>query len=210
MWLTKNVLKNTPLYDFVRHVRARKELIGWEKRGRRPPTPHLAKQTIVREYANKFSAKTLVETGTYLGEMVDATKDLFERVFSIELDGKLCRRARRKFLRFKHINIIEGDSGKILESILPRVAQPCLFWLDGHYSGGITAKGNSITPIALELKHIFRHPSDQHVILIDDARLFTGKDGYPALEDVRRLITEMRPNWLFEVRDDIIRIHKKE
>lgn len=204
----KDILKDTPFYDLIRRVYGRKEFMDWKKNGKIPPVPHLAKQAAVREYAKKFSAKTLIETGTYLGEMVDATKDLFEKIFSIELDGKLYMRAEKKFSKYKHIRIIKGDSGKMLEAILPETVQPCLFWLDGHYSGGITAMGDSATPIMLELKHIFGYPSDRHVILIDDARLFVGRDGYPAMEDVQKYVAKTKPGWLFEVKDDIIRIHQ--
>ena len=32
---------------------------------------------------------------------------------------------------------------------------PAIFWLDGHYSAGITAMGEQATPIFKELTHIF-------------------------------------------------------
>ena len=37
------------------------------------------------------------------------------------------------------ISIIQGDSGKILNSITNKLKKPAIFWLDGHYSSGITA-----------------------------------------------------------------------
>lgn len=206
----KDILKQTILYDIVKRIREKKGLQDWERRGKIPPTPHLIKQEAVKEYARRFSIRTLVETGTYLGDMIDATKGEFNRIFSIELDKNLYERAKKKFSKFRHISIIQGDSGEVLPKILDDITQPCLFWLDGHYSGGITAKGDSVTPIMLELKYIFGHPSDRHIILIDDARLFIGKDGYPTLEEVRKFVAEIRPGWSFEVKDDIIRIHKKE
>ena len=78
--------------------------------------------------------------------------------------------------------------------------------MDAHYSGGITAKGKLDTPILEELHQILNHHVAGHVILIDDARFFVGRGGYPTLEEIRDLVTLLRPRSMFEIRDDIIRI----
>jgi hypothetical protein len=49
-----------------------------------------------------------------------------------------------------------------------------LFWLDGHFCGGVSAHGDKGTPILEELNLILSHRVKEHVILIDDARLFNG------------------------------------
>jgi hypothetical protein len=84
-----------------------------------------------------------------------------------------------------------------------------LFWLDGHYSGGITAKGPLDTPIVKELDSILNHSVTGHVILIDDARCFVGENDYPTIDELREILHTERPRWVFEVKDDIIRIHEK-
>ncbi|KKK99589.1 hypothetical protein LCGC14_2631260 [marine sediment metagenome] len=109
--------------------------------------PHILKQKIVKLYAKKFSIKTFVETGTYLGEMIDATKKKFKKIYSIELDDDLFKNAKKKFSKYNHISIIQGDSSDVLPIIISKIKQPCLFWLDAHYSSGITAKGEIETPI---------------------------------------------------------------
>jgi len=45
------------------------------------------------------------------------------------------------------------------------------------------------------------------VVLIDDARGFTGPEADPRMEDLRRLVATYRRDWCFDVRDDIIRLH---
>ena len=50
----------------------------------------------MREYGEKFGLKALVETGTYYGEMVAATKHYFDRIYSIELDAVLAEWALRE------------------------------------------------------------------------------------------------------------------
>ena len=98
---------------------------------------------------------------------------------------------------------------KVLPSLLTLIREPCLFWLDAHYSEGITVKSDLNTPILEELKHIFAHTIRGHVILIDDARCFTGREDYPTGEELKLFVAKKRPGWIFEVKDDIIRIHRK-
>jgi hypothetical protein len=206
---TKNILKKTPLYDFIKYRRGERELQEWRENGKPFPPPHVLKQRVVREYARRFSLDTLVETGTYVGTMVDAMKTTFKEIFSIELDRSLYEAAREKFSGFQHIHIVQGDSGEVLPDIINHLTRPCLFWLDGHYSGGITSKGQLETPVSKELESILQHPLASHVILIDDARCFTGQNDYPTIEELRDYLRRARPQWAFEVRDDIIRIHEQ-
>lgn len=186
-----------------------KELRKWSKMGRNPPPPPMFKQKIVKTYARKFSVNVFIETGTYLGEMVKASRKTFEKIYSIELDEILYRNAKLKFSKFKHISIFQGDSSKILPKILPKINQPCLFWLDAHYSKDNTAKGEIETPIIQELNHIFNISNLNHIILIDDARCFKGKNDYPTLQELKKFISEKKPNYQFIVREDIIRIYQK-
>jgi hypothetical protein len=140
--------------------------------------------------------------------MVYSVKNLFRKIYSIELDSKLCKKANSRFAKYKHITILEGDSSRVLPVILDQIKESCLFWLDGHYSGDITAKGVKDTPISEELGYINQHTIKNHVILIDDAREFKGQNGYPALEELRELILAQDSEITFEVKDDIIRIYK--
>lgn len=194
----KNILKN--LRDILRY---RKEYLAWKWNGRPLPPPHFVKQLAIRDYRRRFSCTTLVETGTYLGEMVHAQKKYFKKIISIELSSELFRNAQKKFYGQNRIDLRNGDSGEMLKIIVPTLTESALFWLDGHYSGGNTAKGDIGTPILSELETIFRS-SLPHVILIDDARLFNGTDDYPTLETLRSVVKGTP--YSFSVKDDIIRL----
>lgn len=202
----KKVFKSTFLYDFKMSIQEKQTLYKWERNNKPIPPPHFIKQRTVKQYAKKYSINILVETGTYLGDMVDATKNTFNRIVSIELDKNLYEKATKKFNGFDHISIIHGDSAEILQKILVDITQPCLFWLDGHYSAGVTARGSLDTPIRQELQHILHHNIQGHVILIDDARCFVGQNDYPAIEELREQVLKINPDLEFEVKDDIIRI----
>ena len=179
----------------------------WLEAGKPVPPPDIVKQMIIKEYLNKYMPLVFFESGTYLGGMVNAVKTLFDRIYSIELSKELCEKAQDKFIKDDHISIVHGDSADIMPGILEQIDEACLFWLDGHYSKGITAKGIKETPIAEELEHIFTHHIKTHVILIDDARYFNGKNDYPTIDELFDFISEQKPEYKYYVENDIIRIH---
>jgi len=166
------------------------------------------KQDTVIKYAQKFHCNTFIETGTYMGDMVDAVKHEFKKIISIELSHSLACGAMRKFKPFKHITILRGDSSNILKYALMYVNSPYLCWLDAHYSGGKTVRGVKDTPIMEELECIFGNSvqDEGYVILIDDARCFNGESDYPTLKELEKFVLLKRPKCTFDVEGDIIRI----
>lgn len=103
--------------------------------------------------------------------------------------------------------MIQGDSGEVLGNVLPNITEPCLLWLDAHYSEALAAKGRIETPIVHELQHALRYPVAGHLILIDDARCFVGRNDHPTIEALREVVVRTCPGWVLEVEHDIIRIH---
>ena len=148
----------------------------WKRKGCPVPPPHQVKQMVIEEYQKRYGCSVLVETGTYLGDMVEAQENNFKRIISIELDQNLYERAKRKFGKKNHITIYQGDSSKVLPQIMPTITENAIFWLDGHYSDGFTAKGDKETPIYEELKAIFQNSTHDHILLIDDASFLQVKE----------------------------------
>lgn len=203
----KEPLRDTFLHRWLNALRLRREVARWERSGRPVPPPHLIKQRTVKEYAARFGTRVMIETGTYTGAMVHATRGLFQRIVSIEVERSLHEKAVRRFAKSPHIELRLGDSEIELPKVLDCLQEPALFWLDGHFSAGVTSRGRLETPILQELEAVLRHPVAGHVILVDDAREFTGQRDYPTLAELRTLVLERRPGFTFEVEDDIIRIH---
>lgn len=179
---------------------------AWEQQGRPLPGPGHFKQTVLLSYRRKFELGTLIETGTFAGDTPAALKNDFSRIYSVELNPELVRRVRERFRDEPHISILQGDSAERLPEILAAVREPSLFWLDSHYSGGVTALGDRITPILGELETILAHPIQSHVLLIDDARDFRHDKGHPSLDELQAFIVARRPELQFAVEDDIIRV----
>jgi hypothetical protein len=206
--------RTTPLGTLARthrQRRLRKKYQRWVRSGAVPPLPNWGKQRVVIEYVRRFAPTVFLETGTYKGKMVYAVMPHVQEIYSIELDPTHYRHAHRRFAGYANIHIRQGQSGDVLPEIVKEVQQPCLFWLDAHWSGGSTAKAELETPIMEEMNCILNHPlADRHVILIDDARCFTGQNDYPTLQVLEQRIGAAQPDWVFEVEDDIIRTHAKE
>lgn len=179
----------------------------WEQQGRPAPPPHVVKQEIIGAYQKKYGCQIFIETGTYLGDMLVAMKDRFDLLISVELSPTLWQNAVKRLVAYPHIQLKQGDSGAVLHEIVPALAGPALFWLDGHYSGEGTAKGSKNCPIYEELHAILmKSKAVGHVILIDDARLFTGKNDYPTLDELQAFVLSRKNTYLMETQDDIIRL----
>lgn len=204
----KNFIKKiipSQIIDYRRNWIKEQEYNSWIKSGCPAPAHAMAKQKELLKYKNKFNIDVLIETGTCYGGTIDALKSNFKTLISIEISNELFNLAKIKFANFNHIKLYEGDSGVMLPIILKDIQQKCLFWLDGHYSGDNTGKGDLNTPIYKELEAIYNNGM-HHVILIDDARLFVGKEDYPTMQELRSFVLNKNPNASIEVEIDIIRI----
>ena len=108
-------------------------------------------------------------------------------------------------MKDKNVVLFQGDSGKVLHQILDNVNEPAIFWLDGHYSAGITALGDKECPIYEELEAIFQKCRNTPVILIDDARCFIGEGDYPTIEDLTAYVKSKDERYQVAIEYDIIR-----
>ena len=202
-------IRQTRLWHFAGQIKRRLFLELWMRELWTPPSPppHAYKVATVLGYARRFDITTFVETGTYQGDMVEAARSHFGNIWSIELGDDLYEAASRRFQAWPTVTIVHGDSAVVLEEVLDGLLGPCLFWLDGHFSGGGTARGLLETPIIAELDSVLRRTGFDDVVLIDDARLF-GQGNWPSIDRLTTIFTEHRPGWRFEVRGDIIRAHR--
>lgn len=199
-------LRTAPVFREIRRYRQRQAAKVWAERGKPGAPPPPIKQAAVRSYAERFHPPVFIETGTYLGEMTDSVRDIFQTIHTIELDPMLFSTAEKRFSGRENIRVWQGDSREVLGRLLMETSAPALFWLDAHYSGGITSMGIEETPIGREVRLILDWWKPGSVLLIDDARLFVGTSGYPTLPELKGLILARLPSAGFTVEDDIIRV----
>lgn len=177
------------------------------------------KHEILIQYAERFGMKVFIETGTYRGDTVKAMllTSLFREIHTIEIYEDRVENAKKRFRSFKHIHCWYGDSAEILPQILLHIDEPTLFWLDAHHSGKQIArvKGLIETPIVAELKTAVIH-NPGNVLLIDDARYYEvyptkyPDADYPPMEKLEEIVKLEQPDWVFAIKDDVIRIHRDD
>lgn len=185
------------------------QFVQWHLHGRPAPPPHIIKRREILALQRAHGVRVLVETGTCFGDMVDFARRHFDRVFSIEIDEQLHRRAAGLFAGDSRVELLLGDSAVALPALLERdelQRQPLLYWLDGHYSGGVTGRGGKDTPVAEELAAVLARDNPGDIILIDDARCFDGTNDYPALDDLVAALRLQRPNMDVRIEHDMIKV----
>lgn len=201
----RKFLRSLPFYGAYKALSHYPDYWYWRLRGRPARSPHLLKQRTVREYGRRYGLKTLVETGTYYGEMVAAVRRDFDRIFSIEYDASLAQRAVRRFERDPRIRILEGDSRLVLAELLKSIHEPALFWLDAGYWGWDQLRRDP-QRLSAEVEAILEHAVHGHVILMDDARMLNGHNGALTLAEFESRIASRFPDRRVEVHYDIVRI----
>jgi len=195
---------------FIREQRLQKKhqqlLKEWKENGRPAPPPHIVKQMAIQEYQKQSDYSVFVETGTYMGDMIEAQKPYFKELHSIELSEDLYHKAIKRFKHDHNVFIVQGDSAKVLPEVMDKISKPAIFWLDGHYSAGPTARGDKDCPIYGEINSIFNNSDLPHILLIDDARDFNGSNDYPTIDELTAYVKHKRSDYKVEVKDDIIRV----
>ncbi len=193
------LLKRTAIYAELMQLGHHPDYWWWKLRGEPRRIPHVVKQRTVLEYARDYGLSTLVETGTYYGEMIAAVAPRFRRMYSIEIDPALVRLAQRRFRKLPHVTIAEGNSARLVPQLLQELHGPCLWWLDAGYCGWAGESSDS-SRLGIELDAILADREHAHVILMDDA------DGVVGLNDLIASIETNYPNREVTVMRNIIRV----
>jgi hypothetical protein len=158
----------------------------WADREFAAPSPHFVKQKVLLR--NGLRDATWVESGTYMGDTTSVLAKVAKVVYSIEPELTLFSKAEEKFRNTSNVKIIKGLSEDVFPELLPTISGDICFWLDGHYSEGITFKGPQDTPIMDELAVIGGNiaKTSKIVVMVDDIRCFDPKNpefsAYPPVD----------------------------
>lgn len=146
--------------------------IPWMRRGFASPSPQKVKMRVLQR--RSIPNATWIETGTYLGDTSKFLSNLGTKVLTIEPQEKLFLNAKRKLYKLKNIEFLHGTSEECLESAILKLTGEVNYWLDGHFSGDVTFKGSTLSPIKYELETIEKHLTSfkRIAIFIDDIRVF--------------------------------------
>lgn len=168
----------------------------------------------MRHPFSDYRNTVFVETGTFRGDGVaKALQSGFSNVISFEVKKDLYDQCVRRFANDDRVTIVHGSSASILLDHIKNITVPITFWLDGHYSCGITGYDTqNICPLLKELDQIKHHSIKTHTILIDDRRLMVdstndgmdGKFGLSESEVVAKL-KSINPDYRISYRDGYIK-----
>lgn len=149
------------------------------------------------EMFRRYPNRVLIETGTYLCEGVEmALAAGFGEVRTVELSEQLYAKAVKRYAGRPQVRLYQGTSEGQLEAMIADLREPATFWLDAHFSGGITAKGPEHSPILKELRIIGAHPVKTHTILIDDRRqVGTADFDFTTEAQIRSAILAINPKY---------------
>lgn len=198
------------LWDSVPGLLARKgydqaKKLQWALKGCPVPPPAIVKRETIVKIARECGLRALVETGTYQGDTIAFCLGDFESIVSIELSPEFAAIAQARFSSCPHVRILQGSSSQLIAKVLKELHGGAVFWLDAHYSGGMTT-GSMENPILEELRSIMRcELSKSHVILVDDARYFGSDVEYPSLKAIETLAHDHGFDSI-DVENDIVRI----
>ncbi|MBI5387437.1 MAG: hypothetical protein HZA90_22485 [Verrucomicrobia bacterium] len=188
-------MQSIRFFRALRNIKAAIEYPLWVAARKPAPDNHHFKVQRIRRIGREFNCRSFIETGTFFGQTLAAVSNQFEKCLSVELLETLYEGNRRSFARKGSVTVFHGDSGSVLGDMIDQSSGRILFWLDGHFSGGITGHGSEVTPIMTELNSIRTKGRKDDCILIDDLRLFVGTMGYPTLETVKQGIYAISPDY---------------
>ena len=139
-----------------------------------------------------------IETGTYLGETTRALAAIFPAVVTIERSEQLYRDAAEAMRSLANVKVLHGHSAERLPAVVDPSA-PSLYFLDGHWSAGITVGADDECPLLQELE-VIGQGAAADCIIIDDARLFAAPpppphdpDAWPTLLEVLDALRALHP-----------------
>jgi len=125
-----------------------------------------------------------VETGCYVGGGINLALNAgYKNIWSIEASKQYYDYCVSRFKNNKEVKLFYGESQIILENIISQINSRIVFWLDAH-SQWDEQKINNIQPLSCEVDIISRHHIKNHVIMIDDWRLFHSDIIIKKLEDI--------------------------
>lgn len=188
----------------IRYVKSLRDHVGyfaWIRRGQQIPINHVFKRMRLLRIGREFQCDTMIETGTFYGQMVEATRKAFKLVLSVELDPQLYEYNQAKFAGCRNVRLYQGDSAVQLTSMTGEIQGRGIFWLDGHGVAPNTPQNEQNCPVLAELAAISIHARNDHCILIDDARFFAPSGDYPIFDEIQARLLAINPAYHVYVDD---------
>jgi len=118
-----------------------------------------------------------VETGTYKADTTLLAAKLFRHVYTFEIMEPLYTHSvnRAKQEGVSNISFHLGDSVKLLHTVIPKVIEGAVYFIDAHASGPDSGFNGTPVPLLDELKVILSYKVKPSLFIFDDLRFWKGK-----------------------------------
>lgn len=92
--------------------------------GERQTLSAVAKRHMILEELRSRNLRTIIETGTFLGDTTYFLSSRGYRVITLEIDPRWASLARARFNCHDNVRTIEGDSAKLMPELVSDLDQP--------------------------------------------------------------------------------------
>ena len=119
------------------------------------------------------NAQSLLSSNLNLDKLGDYTN--FEKIFTVEISQKLWEWLHPQIRQFENVEHVLGDSLVEIPKFLKTLDEndKVFFWLDAHWSQGLSDKNHLDVPLIEECVIIDeQYKSDTAIVAIDDVRMF--------------------------------------
>lgn len=165
---------------------------------------------LVLALRDAFRVAIFFETGTYEGHTARWAAGRFANVITVEASASLHAAAMARGGHFANVEFVCGDSRVAIARRIGDLPQPAIFWLDAHWSGGVTHGADDECPLLGEL-HEICNAGREDILLIDDARLFVAPpppphaaDQWPTLDEILQMLSKGPRLRITAIIDDVI------
>lgn len=197
----KSILKRVLPQNLIEHFQFIRSMKSWKKTGFSENSPQIVKQFVFEKYG--VADAVWVETGTYRGTTTNFLRERYPHVHTIEPGVDLYNAALKRFSG-KNVTLYNDVSENVFPQLLPSLSQNINFWLDGHYSAGVTFRGKKDCPVEDELNAIKENLDNFNkvTILIDDVRCFLPSSSeysdYPSIDYLVDWARRFNMRWRIE------------
>lgn len=167
----------------------------------KPGTYHIAPYLFKHPYSSlvpsillKYRTGIFIETGSNVGHGIKAALEVgFETVYSIEAVFEHYESCVQDFGAMPNVFLRHGNSPMMLEDIVSKLEHQATVYLDAH--------SETSNPLLDELAVLAHAARRDHVLLIDDVRMF-GSDEWFGLSQQQILQAVMRVNPAYRITYD--------
>lgn len=157
-------------------------------------------KNILQKYKNNYN--TFIETGTYIAEAVKLALSVgFEKIYTIDLTDKYKNELHdiyKKDIYSGKVKFLYGESYLELEKLFKDIKYPSIIWHDAHHDMHSDICGKYECPILEELKVIKKSGIKNHILMIDDIRIFRSQTHWAkdiSFEKILYLLNEINSDY---------------